>query len=129
MWSTIELREIRTFHTLAEELHFGPTAERLAVTPSRVSQTIRTLETRIGGALFERSSRSVRLTSLGTQLLSTVKPPYEALERALFGAQDAATGGTGQLRFGAYSPVNYVSPLRSSASDECCRTLSSYGAR
>jgi hypothetical protein len=46
--SDVELREIRTFLVLAEELHFGRTAERLLVTPSRVSQTIRTLEARVG---------------------------------------------------------------------------------
>jgi hypothetical protein len=46
MGPDLELREIRTFLTLAEELHFGRTAERLIITPSRVSQTIRTLEAR-----------------------------------------------------------------------------------
>lgn len=60
MLAGIELRDIRTFLTLAEELHFGRAGERLGVSPSRVSQTIRTLETRIGGRLFERSSRRVR---------------------------------------------------------------------
>ena len=53
MWPDLELREIRMFLTLAEELHFGRTAERLGITPSRVSQTIRTLEARLGGRLFE----------------------------------------------------------------------------
>jgi DNA-binding transcriptional LysR family regulator len=65
MRPALELREIRAFLTLAEELHFGRTAERLELTPSRVSQTIRTLETRVGGRLFERTSRRVRLTTTG----------------------------------------------------------------
>ncbi|MFI6742629.1 LysR family transcriptional regulator [Nonomuraea sp. NPDC050451] len=54
----MELRDIELFLTPAEELHFGQTAERLHVTPSRVTQAIKKQERRIGGALFERSSRS-----------------------------------------------------------------------
>jgi DNA-binding transcriptional LysR family regulator len=74
--SGVELREIRTFLVLAEELHFGRTAERLRVTPSRVSQTIRTLERRVGGRLFDRTSRSVRLTPVGEQFCAAVAQPF-----------------------------------------------------
>jgi hypothetical protein len=70
----VELREIEVFLTLAEELHFGRTAERLHLTSSRVSQVVRSLETRLGGALFERTSRRVRFTPLGKQLQRTVHP-------------------------------------------------------
>jgi DNA-binding transcriptional LysR family regulator len=52
----VERYEIETFLTLAEELHFTRTAERLLVSRGRVSQTVKKLERRIGGALFERSS-------------------------------------------------------------------------
>ncbi|MET7345564.1 LysR family transcriptional regulator [Streptomyces sp. NPDC087866] len=58
----MERYEIETFLALAEELHFARTAERLQVSPGRVSQTVKALERRIGGALFERSSRHVALT-------------------------------------------------------------------
>ena len=58
----MELRDIEVFLTLAEELHFGRTAERLHVTPARVSQAIKKQERAIGAALFERTSRVVRLT-------------------------------------------------------------------
>jgi DNA-binding transcriptional LysR family regulator len=51
----VEQRDIEIFLTLAEELHFGRTAERLHVSTARVSQTIKKLERRIGAALFERS--------------------------------------------------------------------------
>lgn len=61
----VELREIEVFLALAEELHFGRTAQRLRLSPGRVSQMIRALEREIGGSLFERSSRQVRLTRLG----------------------------------------------------------------
>jgi DNA-binding transcriptional LysR family regulator len=52
MWSTVELREIRVLLTLAEELHFARTAERLQLTPSRVSQTLRELEAKLGVSSF-----------------------------------------------------------------------------
>jgi DNA-binding transcriptional LysR family regulator len=61
----VERYEIETFLALAEELHFTRTAERLRVTPGRVGQTIKKLERRIGGALFERSSRHVSFTPVG----------------------------------------------------------------
>lgn len=86
--SGIELREIRTFLVLAEELHFGRAADRLLVSPSRVSQTIRTLEARVGGRLFDRTSRSVGLTSVGERVRATVtETPYLQLEQALRASQ------------------------------------------
>ena len=79
MWQTIEMREIRVFLTLAEELHFGRTAERLGLTQSRVSQSLRALETKLGVQLFQRTSRRVVLTSAGERLLREVAPAYEQL--------------------------------------------------
>jgi DNA-binding transcriptional LysR family regulator len=105
MVSTVELREIRVFLVLAEELHYGRTADRLRLTPSRVSQIVRTLEARIGGRLFERTSRRVRLTPLGEQLHRDLDPVYRQLQTVLSDAHDAATGLAGTLRIGSYSPV------------------------
>ena len=102
----VELREVRVFLTLAEELHFGHTAERLDITHARVSQTIRTLETRVGGRLFERTSRRVRLTALGAQMRDSITPAYEQLERALDEVRETAVGFSGALRIGTYSPIN-----------------------
>src|SRR5438309_5099875 len=79
MWQTIELREIRVFLTLAEELHFGRTAERLHLTQSRVSQTLRSLETRLGARLLDRTSRRIALTSAGQRLRSELDPAYKEL--------------------------------------------------
>jgi DNA-binding transcriptional LysR family regulator len=70
----VELREIEMFLALAEELHFGRTAERLYVSQSRVSQVIQLMETRVGGRLFERTSRRVQLTPLGAQLRDALAP-------------------------------------------------------
>jgi DNA-binding transcriptional LysR family regulator len=64
-------------HGLAEELHFGRTAERMFTSRSRVSQVIRAMETRAGGRLFERTSRQVRLTPLGEQLRDRLRPGYD----------------------------------------------------
>src|SRR5215218_5320543 len=72
MWSTVELREIKLFMALAEELHFGRTAERLQLTPSRVSQTLRDLEAKLGGRLVHRTSRHVELTARGERFREEV---------------------------------------------------------
>jgi DNA-binding transcriptional LysR family regulator len=100
MWSGVELREIRIFLTLAEELHFGRTAEQLGFTPSYISQTIRTLEARIGGRLFERTSRKVQLTQLGERLRERLSPAYAAIEVALDATQTEARAPTGRIRIG-----------------------------
>jgi DNA-binding transcriptional LysR family regulator len=100
MWSAVELREIRVFFALAEELHFGRTAERLQLTPSRISQTLRELETKLGGRLVNRTSRSVALTPLGERFLDEAKPAYEQLRRALERTQASNHTLDGSLRLG-----------------------------
>jgi DNA-binding transcriptional LysR family regulator len=83
-------REIEAFLAVAEELHFGRAAARLHLTTSRVSQAIRGLERRIGAPLFERTSRTVRLTPLGLTLFEDVSPAVQQLEEALLKAKRAA---------------------------------------
>ncbi|MER5749464.1 LysR family transcriptional regulator [Streptomyces sp. NPDC002088] len=90
--------EIEIFLTLAEELHFGRAAERLHVTTGRVSQVIKKLERRIGGVLFERTSRTVRLTAIGRQLADDLVPLVAGMADALRRAADASRGVTGELR-------------------------------
>ncbi|MGH3265413.1 MAG: LysR family transcriptional regulator [Trebonia sp.] len=106
MWETVELRELRIFLTLADELHFARTAERLHISQSRVSQAVRTLETRVGGALFERTSRRVALTPLGQQMRSEVAPAYERLRQAYEHTRERVTGIAGTLRIGLYTPLS-----------------------
>ncbi|WP_345945049.1 LysR family transcriptional regulator [Streptomyces albus subsp. chlorinus] len=96
----LERLEIESFVILAEELHFGRTAERLRVTRARVSQTIQHLERRVGAPLFERTSRRVRLTPLGRRLLDDIEPGYRAITRGLATAQAAAKGIEGSLTVG-----------------------------
>ncbi len=97
---TVELRELQVFIAIAEELHFGRAAERLILTPSRVSQVVRTLEQRLGGRLFERTSREVRLTPLGEQFLVEVRPAFEQLARAVARARHATGSVSGLVRVG-----------------------------
>ncbi|MER7722027.1 LysR family transcriptional regulator [Streptomyces flaveolus] len=97
----VEIRDIEIFLTLTEELHFGRTAARLHVSQARVSQAIKQQERRIGGALFDRSSRrSVRLTPLGQILRDDLRPVYAGLLSSLERARLAAQGVTATLRIG-----------------------------
>ena len=96
----VEMRDIETFLTLAEELHFGRTAERLVMSTARVSQTVRAFERRIGGRLFHRTSRRVDLTPLGRSLLTELGPAFETLERTLDAARERARGAGRLLKVG-----------------------------
>jgi DNA-binding transcriptional LysR family regulator len=103
MWQTVELRELRLFLTLAEELHFGRTAEKLRVTPSRVSQSLRGLEHKLGAELVHRTSRRVRLTPAGERFLRDVRPAYEQLTGVLERTTAATRTLEGALRLGLLS--------------------------
>ncbi|WP_101790008.1 LysR family transcriptional regulator [Nonomuraea indica] len=96
----MELRDIEIFLTLAEELHFGRTAERLHVTPARVSQAIKKQERRIGAALFERDNRHVALTPIGRQLFEDLLPMYRGLRDSIERAALTARGTTNTLVLG-----------------------------
>ncbi|MFD4986378.1 LysR family transcriptional regulator [Streptomyces sp. NPDC058374] len=96
----VERLELEAFLTLAEELHFGRTAQRLHVTTGRISQLLKRLEGRIGTPLFTRSSRTVELTEIGRQLREDLQSGYEQIERGLARAAEAARGGRGSLRIG-----------------------------
>ena len=61
----MNLRHLRCFITVAEELHFGRAAERLHIEQSPLSRAIKKLESDVGARLFERTSRGVQLTWAG----------------------------------------------------------------
>ncbi|QYN37929.1 LysR family transcriptional regulator [Pseudonocardia sp. DSM 110487] len=96
----VEIREIEALIAVAEELHFGRAAARLRLATATVSHTIRGLERRVGGRLFERTSRRVRLTPLGEQLVGDVRPAHEQLRRAFAEARQAAAARTRELLIG-----------------------------
>jgi len=105
----MEFRELECFVILSEELHFARTAERLYLSPGRVSQLMRSLETRIGGRLFQRSSRQVRLTPLGERFLADLRPAFDGLTGAVSRAKSAARDVTGVIRVGFLStPTDVV---------------------
>lgn len=103
MWQTVDLRELRLFLTLAEELHFGRTAEKLRLTPSRVSQSLRELEHKLGAQLVHRTSRRVQLTPYGQQFQRDIRPAVERLDGVLERSNAAARSLEGTLRLGLFS--------------------------
>ncbi|MBP2479026.1 DNA-binding transcriptional LysR family regulator [Crossiella equi] len=78
----MNLRHLECFLAVADELHFGRAAQRLGMSPARVSESVADLERTLRGALFERSSRRVGLTSFGADFLEEVRGPLEKLRIA-----------------------------------------------
>ncbi|MFF1923768.1 LysR family transcriptional regulator [Streptomyces sp. NPDC058221] len=100
----MERYEIETFLALAEELHFARTAQRLHISPGRVSQTVKALERRIGAALFERTSRHVALTPAGRQLRDGLLPAYQQIQQVVADVTAACADISGVLRAGFTAP-------------------------
>jgi DNA-binding transcriptional LysR family regulator len=96
----MNLTHVEAFLTLAEERHFGRTAERLGLSQPRVSRLIAALEREVGGALFERASRPIGLTPLGAVLRDRWQRGYDELTSALEDARAAARQPGGTLRLG-----------------------------
>ena len=96
----VELRELRIFLVLADELHFGRTAERLGVSQPWVSEAVRVLESRLGVKVFDRTSRRVRLTPAGEQLKRNLVPALAALDQALAETSQLSRAVRGLLRIG-----------------------------
>jgi DNA-binding transcriptional LysR family regulator len=96
----VELRHLRYFVTVAEELNFTRAAERLHMAQPPLSLAIRQLEQELGAPVFVRSSRDVRLTIAGETLLDGARNSLSEVERALASARRAADGELGSLRVG-----------------------------
>ncbi len=104
----MELRHLRYFTAVAEELHFGRAAARLHIAQSPLSQQIRRLERELGVSLFERSRRSVRLTDAGRLLQEHAAPLLAQADRLEATMRDAAAGRTGALTVGFVGSATYT---------------------
>lgn len=96
----LERSEIEVLLTLADELHFGRTAERLRLSTGQVSRIVQRLERRIGAQLFRRTSRAVALTPIGAGLVEELEPHVNGIEAAIRRAAEAGRGVSGTLRAG-----------------------------
>jgi DNA-binding transcriptional LysR family regulator len=103
----LELRQLRYFVTVAEELHFGHAATRLHMTQPPLSQAIQGLETLLGAALFLRNRRGVALTAAGAALLPEARRMLA--EAAGLGdlVQRAAAGASGRLALAFVTSADY----------------------
>lgn len=94
----MELRHLRCFIAVAEELHFARAAEKLHIEQSPLSRAIKELEEDLGAQLFVRTTRSTRLTRAGQLFLEGVPRVFTALEQARASVKSVAAGFQGQLR-------------------------------
>jgi DNA-binding transcriptional LysR family regulator len=100
-----DLDGLAVFLAVAEQRGFRAAAKQLGLTPSAVSQNIRSLERRLGAALFARTTRSVGLTEAGEQLLVHARPAAEMLQAGLDAARDLGERPSGLLRINAPRPT------------------------
>lgn len=96
----MEIRHLTGFVAVAEELHFGRAAERLHMAQSPLSQQIKGLERELGARLFERSTRSVRLTPAGEALLVPARVILDQVDTARRVVRSAHMGEVGRVTVG-----------------------------
>ncbi|MDT4805769.1 Hca operon transcriptional activator HcaR [compost metagenome] len=113
----MELRHLRCFLAVAEELHFARAAERLHIEQSPLSRAIKELEEELGTRLFMRTTRSTRFTHAGRLFLEHVPRVFTALQQA-WDSVRAANGFCGQLRVAL---SDGISPSRFSSFLALCR--------
>ncbi|WP_110240913.1 LysR substrate-binding domain-containing protein [Nocardioides gilvus] len=104
----MEFHHLKAFLAVAEELHFGRAAERMHMAQPPLSRTIKQLERELGAQLFERTTRSVRLTTAGQALVRPATDVLEGVRVARSAVRAAGVGETGRVRLGFAGPSSHV---------------------
>jgi DNA-binding transcriptional LysR family regulator len=107
----MELRHLRYFVVLAEELHFSRAAQRLGISQPPLSQQIRALELSLNARLFERTNRRVELTEAGRALLVEARATLDQAERAANIVGQAQRGEIGELKIGFAPSAPLIAPF------------------
>ena len=103
----MEFRHLRYFLVLAEELHFGRAAHRLAISQPPLSLNIQQLEASVGAQLFHRNSKSVQLTAAGAAFVPQARALLAQAQQAARHARDVAEGLVGSLQVGFVGTMLY----------------------
>jgi LysR family transcriptional regulator, carnitine catabolism transcriptional activator len=105
-------RQLRAFHLVARHCSFARAAEALVITPSGLSVLIRELERQVGFRLFDRTTRQVSLTALGSDLLAVTEPSLSALDTAMSRIEKTAKGRERWISIGTtpWLAANVVPP-------------------
>jgi DNA-binding transcriptional LysR family regulator len=103
----MEFRHLRYFLVLAEELHFGRAAQRLAISQPPLSTNIQQLEASVGAKLFTRNSKAVQLTEAGRAFVPQARALLEQAQQAARHARDVADGLAGSLQMGFVGTMLY----------------------
>ena len=106
--SGVEIRQLRYFMAVAEELHFGRAAQRLHMSQPPLSVHVGRLEQEMGVALFERTTRRVTLTSAGKHLQARARLILDQIDTVRTEMNDYAEGLAGHLSAGFVSSANYT---------------------
>lgn len=107
----MELRHLRYFIAVAEELHFGRAAQNLGISQPPLSQQIQALEQELGARLFERTNRRVELSEAGRLFLEEARLVLAQVDKAADVARRAQLGELGELKIGFTSSAPFSSSI------------------
>lgn len=104
----MELRQLRYFLVVADELHFGRAAERLHITQPPLTVAVKGLERELGVQLFDRTTRRVTLTAAGEAFRDMARAAVAELDAAAGYVADVAAGKSGKVKVGFVSSASYT---------------------